>query len=51
MQVVLERRPGIDDPARNEPGVGAGERERTRVVGADQRDPVIGQIRQRGTSR
>jgi hypothetical protein len=51
VEVGVERGPGVDHPARDEPGVRAGERERTRVVGADQDDAVIGQIRQRGTSR
>jgi hypothetical protein len=48
IQVRVERRPGVDHPARDEPGVRAGEGERSGVVGADEDDAVIGEPGQRG---
>ena len=52
VEVGVERRAGIDDPAADHPRVRARERERARVVRADERDVVVREVpAQRGTSR
>ena len=50
VEVRVERRAWVDDPAADHPRVGAGEGERARVVRADERDAVVGEV-QRGASR